>query len=376
LTDAEGTILALGRLAEKGRRILRVGGPDAPPPPVKPSIARAAAPRFPAPDGALSLSAAVERLFDELDARDELDAARAALTAEIEAGVRIRRARIEGLRARLELARGADDLQHRADLLSAARGRVPRGAAEVRLVDYFDPAMPEITVPLDPAVPFETHVERLYARLRRLRSGVEKTRAELGRAESELAILTDARVEAGACQDLDCCAALRARLERARHLTPRRKPAPARPAPAEPFRRFRSRDGLEILVGKGARENEALTFAHARGNDLWLHAGGGVAGSHVVVRLARGASAPLETLLDAAALAVHFSKARGAGRADVVYTLRKFVAKPRGARSGSVAITGETHLSIDLDRARLDRLLSAHRPEIEDSPEPPCPPDG
>jgi predicted ribosome quality control (RQC) complex YloA/Tae2 family protein len=298
------------------------------------------------------------------------------LTTELDAGARARRARIEGLQARIELARGADDLQHRADLLSAARGRIPRGAAEARLVDYFDQAMPEITIPLDPAVPFETHVERLYARVRRLRAGAEKTGAELARAESELAILTDARNEAASCQDLDSVAALRARLEGTRHLTPRRAPARAREVPSEPFRRFRSRDGLEILVGKGARENEGLTFAHARGNDLWLHAGGGVAGSHVVVRLARGASAPLETLLDAATLAVHFSKARGAGRADVVYTLRKFVVKPRGARSGSVAITGETHLSIDLDRARLDRLLSAHRPEIEDSPEPACPPDG
>ena len=98
----------------------------------------------------------------------------------------------------------------------------------------------------------------------------------------------------------------------------------------------------------------------ARGNDLWLHAG--TAGSHVVVRLPPGKTAPLETLLDAAALAVHFSKLPGAGRAEVVYTLRKPVSKFRGAPLGAVTVTGETRLLVDLERARLERLLRGDSP--------------
>ena len=41
------------------------------------------------------------------------------------------------------------------------------------------------------------------------------------------------------------------------------------------------RDGFLILVGKGARENDRLTFRVAEPNDLWLHASG-YAGSELL----------------------------------------------------------------------------------------------
>ncbi|TMA31930.1 MAG: DUF814 domain-containing protein, partial [Deltaproteobacteria bacterium] len=43
-------------------------------------------------------------------------------------------------------------------------------------------------------------------------------------------------------------------------------------------------EGFEILVGKGDAENDVLTFDVAAPEDLWLHVGGGISGSHVVVR--------------------------------------------------------------------------------------------
>jgi predicted ribosome quality control (RQC) complex YloA/Tae2 family protein len=48
-------------------------------------------------------------------------------------------------------------------------------------------------------------------------------------------------------------------------------------------RNFVSSEGFEILVGKGAKDNDHLTFRVAKSNDLWLHAAD-YPGSHVVVR--------------------------------------------------------------------------------------------
>ena len=42
------------------------------------------------------------------------------------------------------------------------------------------------------------------------------------------------------------------------------------PERAEPFKRFESREGKAILVGKGAAENDELSFKVARGSDLLL----------------------------------------------------------------------------------------------------------
>ena len=79
------------------------------------------------------------------------------------------------------------------------------------------------------------------------------------------------------------------------HTWPRRGP-----------RVFHSEDGREILVARSRRENERLTLSIARGNDYWLHLADWP-GPHVVVRAPKGEVGE-GALLDAAHLAVHFSK--------------------------------------------------------------------
>jgi predicted ribosome quality control (RQC) complex YloA/Tae2 family protein len=99
------------------------------------------------------------------------------------------------------------------------------------------------------------------------------------------------------------------------------------------------RDGFEILVGKGARENDGLTFREAAPNDLWLHASG-YAGSHVVVRNPeRLSQLPREVVECAAQLAAYHSKAREArGKIDVHLCRAADVRKPRGFPPGRVEL--------------------------------------
>ncbi len=98
-------------------------------------------------------------------------------------------------------------------------------------------------------------------------------------------------------------------------------------------------DGFEILVGKGARENDRLTFREAAPHDLWLHASG-YAGSHVVVRNPdRLAELPREVVEKAAELAAYHSKAREArGKVEVHLCRASDVRKPRGFPPGRVEI--------------------------------------
>ncbi|MBL8753984.1 MAG: DUF814 domain-containing protein, partial [Planctomycetes bacterium] len=93
------------------------------------------------------------------------------------------------------------------------------------------------------------------------------------------------------------------------------------------------------------------------------HVGGGRAGSHVVIRLPKGKTASLETLLDAGTLAVHFSKARGESRIDVVYTQKKHVKKPKGLPAGAVVPSQTRTITVLRDDARLARLLGGTTPD-------------
>ena len=74
------------------------------------------------------------------------------------------------------------------------------------------------------------------------------------------------------------------------------------------------------------------------------------------VKAPAGKSLPLETMLDAGNLAVHYSRGKNAGTADVYYTRVKYLRRAKGAKKGTVLPTQEKNLRIRLDPARIERL--------------------
>jgi predicted ribosome quality control (RQC) complex YloA/Tae2 family protein len=96
--------------------------------------------------------------------------------------------------------------------------------------------------------------------------------------------------------------------------------------------------GFEVLVGRGERDNDTLTFDVAEPHDLWLHVAGGTAGSHVVVRNPERGEVPPAVVEVAAAAAAWYSKARGAPRVEVHICRASDVRKPRGAPPGLVEL--------------------------------------
>jgi predicted ribosome quality control (RQC) complex YloA/Tae2 family protein len=107
--------------------------------------------------------------------------------------------------------------------------------------------------------------------------------------------------------------------------------------------RLRSSEGVPILVGRSAGQNELVTFEYAQNEDLWLHARG-VPGAHVVVR----ADGPVgdATLLEAAGLAAYFSKARNSTSTEVSLCRRRDVRKVPGGPPGLVTIRNERSIRV------------------------------
>lgn len=126
--------------------------------------------------------------------------------------------------------------------------------------------------------------------------------------------------------------------------------------PRRPYKVFLSADGRRILVGKGGRDNDETTLKVAGPHDLFLHTRGSP-GAHVIVPLERGEEVPEQTLLDAATLALHYSKMRTAAAAEISYTPRRHVSKPKGAKPGLVQISHERVIRLRREPDRLARLL-------------------
>lgn len=113
----------------------------------------------------------------------------------------------------------------------------------------------------------------------------------------------------------------------------------------QPGVRFRDPRGLEVVVGRNARENDAVTFKVARSRDVWLHAQG-YRGAHVVIR-SGGTSVPFESILFAARLAAGFSEARDSSNVPVDYTERKNVWRVKGGAPGAVHYTQQKTVFVD-----------------------------
>ena len=97
-------------------------------------------------------------------------------------------------------------------------------------------------------------------------------------------------------------------------------------------------DGYQILIGRGERENDELTFEVAAPRDLWLHVAGGTPGSHVVIRNPTGGEVPAAVLERAAAAAAWFSRARRSAQVKVHLCRVADVSKPADAPAGLVEL--------------------------------------
>jgi predicted ribosome quality control (RQC) complex YloA/Tae2 family protein len=269
--------------------------------------------------------------------------------------------RIGHIEADLQKIERAEDYRRYGELLQTAYGRVERGASSAHVPDYYAEGMPSVEIPLDPARSLQQNIDRYFHQYRRFKNAREKVEARLLEAMEQHEALQSACDELRSTPpELVPLQALAQRLEASR-LLPRVRPAQERGsgsgAPARlPYRRFQARSGQTILVGKGARQNDALSTQIARGRDIWMHARD-FAGAHVVLRMDRSDVPRSEDLLDAATLAAYFSRGREDTAIDVTYTLAKHVRKPKGFPPGRVSVAGGQTLTVRMDAERVQRLL-------------------
>jgi predicted ribosome quality control (RQC) complex YloA/Tae2 family protein len=113
-----------------------------------------------------------------------------------------------------------------------------------------------------------------------------------------------------------------------------------------------SPDGMIILIGRTARDNDLLSIKLAAPRDFWFHVAG-ESGSHVVVRNpANLDTLPRETKRFAAGLAAGYSKARRGGKVAIHMARAGDVTKSRGLAPGKVHLRRFT--SIHASPIRLD----------------------
>ena len=298
--------------------------------------------------------------YAALDARALFTKRFGALTRALRREEKALRSKKAGLLQRQTAEAGAEDLRREGELLLACPDPRRRGLDRIVVQDWYAQGA-ERELSLDNRLSISDNAERRFRRAKRLLEGARHTAALLSSCEASLERVeeTQARLaQLEPLEDLEALAPIEEEI--AAWFRPGGSKGSQKVRKKEvrlPYRKFRSIEGYPILVGRTNRDNDRLSMSIARGNDWWMHIGQGYGGSHVVIRVPRGKSPALETLLDAAHLAVYFSKARGRGEAEVIYTQRKHLRKRKGAKAGAVEVTRSKPLQIRIEADRMARLL-------------------
>ncbi|MDH3734756.1 MAG: NFACT RNA binding domain-containing protein [Gemmatimonadota bacterium] len=257
--------------------------------------------------------------------------------------------RVAALERQLGAAGPPEAPRELGQILLARKDGVPKGARSV-LLQAFDGTQREIA--LDPALDVVGNAERFFEEARRRERAIEKLPTEIAGARTRLAGFQDAlaRLERdGPSDDLW------------RFVGERPPPSRARGKPRVeeerlPYARLRSSGGLEIRVGRGSKDNDALTFKHSAPDDIWLHAAQ-ASGAHVILRWGkREENPPRRDLIEAATAAAVNSQARHSGSVAVVWTRRKYVRKPRKSPPGTVTPERVQTVMVEPDEDLIRRL--------------------
>ena len=299
--------------------------------------------------------------------------------------------KLEALRGDLAEAKRGPEWRRFGEALLAYAHQVPARAKSVTLDD---PASDhaKLHIELDPAIAAPANAARYFKRatkaergLREIPQRIEATQREHDELRAKLARASEDDDEAHLELErvLASLSASTREALRAPEPLPRRKlgphpepeppkkspttPAPKRmhkdlPAKFVPWR-FRSREGWDVLIGRSSEANDHLTLHMARPEDYWFHVHGGP-GSHVVLRRGKGANEPSKaTLEEVASWAAFHSKSRTAGKVPVIYTQKKYVRKPRGAKAGTVFVEREKMLMVRPVEPPKEQMADAVEPE-------------
>ena len=255
-------------------------------------------------------------------------------------------------RDELLLCEKKDEYKLKGDLLSANVYMISKGDKSVRVQNFYDEALPEMVISLDERLTPSQNVQKYYHEYKKLVTAekklteqIEKGEKELDYIESVFDSLTRARTDADIIE-------LRIELVEQGYIKNAKMKGKA--PKEQPPLRFKTSDGMEVLVGRNNKQNDRLTLKTAEKTDIWLHTQG-IHGSHVIL-CTKGEDPTDESLNEAAVLAAFHSKGKTSSQVPVDYTMVKYVKKPAGAKPGMVIFTNNRTLYVKPDEELVNKL--------------------
>lgn len=226
-----------------------------------------------------------------------------------------------------------DDFKIKGDLLTSYIYSIKKGDKTFTTVNFFSEDAEEITIPLDENKTPSENVQSYYKKYNKLKKSEESAIDQLEKNDAELQYLYSVLTNIENCESYIEIDDIKEELISTGYVRKRKSNGKnsKKSKESKPLH-YISSDGIDIFVGKNNIQNDYLSLKFANKNFMWLHTKN-IPGSHVIIC---SNNVPDSTLIEAATLAAHYSKAKESSKVPVDYTLVKNLKKPNGANPGMV----------------------------------------
>ncbi len=285
----------------------------------------------------LAVMASAEKRDSAAEQQDEVKT----VTEAVNKAVRRLERRMHKIEMDIRQAANYEQYRRMGELLQINFKRIRKGMPSIVVEDVYSESHDRLEIPLDPSLSPNENAESYFKRYRKGREGLDLLKRRLEISRGELAELSRVRDEL----QHDFETAFKRHQAEITSLIPRQA-EPGEVAPRLPYRPYTLSTGLTIFIGRDGADNDRTTFEFAKPYELWFHAQQ-CAGSHVVMKFPNKSFEPSKREIEeTAAIAAYYSKARNDTLVPVIYTLRKYVRKPRKAKPGLVVVEREKSVMV------------------------------
>ena len=304
-----------------------------------------------------TLSEALEVYFGSRDARERLNQKSAAMVRMLKSQLERCQRKLAMQQEELASAERMEEYRRMGEAINANLYQLKKGMTEAELPDWNDPEGGTLTVPLDIRLTPSQNAQRYFKKYQKARSAREVAAQQRDKTLEETDYLEGMLLDVDKCVGESELEEIRQELVRTGYMKKNTNRRQQRQLPGSKPYRYLSADGIEILVGKNAAQNDRITLG-AKPDETWLHAKD-MPGSHVII--CREGEIPLTTMKQAALLAAWYSKGQRSSQVPVDYTLRRYVKKPSGAAPGKVIYTHQktAYMTPEEEEIKGIRLLEA-----------------
>ena len=237
--------------------------------------------------------------------------------------------RLTAIKAKEKDALLAEDNRIKGELIFANIYQLKQGQKKCVLQNYYDGN--EIEIELNEFLSPSKNAENYYKKYNKQKRTLSAVSVQKEMAENELNYYNSILDEISICMDISELEMVESELV-ASGLVKEQNKGKNKATEQKLYRNYLI-DGFSLKVGRNNIENDKLTSS-ARTNDIWLHAKE-YHSSHAILE-DNGKAVPDSVIKVCAEICAYYSKGREGGKTEIVYTIKKNVKKPKGAKPGFV----------------------------------------